>query len=133
MNRLISLKRIAYIIILIVFSCSENHDKMVNENEAIQHINILDENTSIRNIDQSLIDEVILVEGLVKNVNSLNNRNTIIIKGTNNELVICDMQKNQEPKLNAIHVGDTLAIKGILVGTLKDVIVHNCVITDADE
>ena len=80
--------------------------------------------------EDNLIENVVLVEGVIQDINSLNNRTTIILKGKKDtdKLVICDMQKNQKIAINNLNLGDEITIKGIFKGTLNDVILLNCII-----
>ncbi|WP_299113992.1 hypothetical protein [uncultured Winogradskyella sp.] len=123
------------LLIVLVFlglnSCTENSDKMVTESLDVKqfHVDQIIEKDLNFNED-NLIENVVLVEGIIQDINSLNNRSTIILKGKKetDRLVICDMQKNQKLAINSLNLGDEISIKGILKGTLNDVILLNCII-----
>lgn len=77
-------------------------------------------------------DGVIAVSGTVHEVNTINKRITIILKGNavKNHFVICDMNANQTHLTKTINKGDSILVKGILKGILNDVIMLNCVIVN---
>ena len=73
--------------------------------------------------------KVIEITGTVKEVSFLNNRNTLILQGKNKDSgIICDMNNNQIIAIKDITIGETLTIKGICKGFLKDVVMLNCII-----
>jgi len=75
-------------------------------------------------------ETVIAVSGIVHEVNAINKRITILLKGNTAEenFVICDMNSNQTNAIKTIRKGDSIVIKGLLKGILKDVIMLNCII-----
>lgn len=75
-------------------------------------------------------DGVIAVSGTVHEMNNMNKRITILLKGATDEerFVICDMNSSQASALKTIKKGDSILVKGLLKGILKDVIMLNCVI-----
>ncbi|MDT0607770.1 OB-fold protein [Croceitalea rosinachiae] len=75
-------------------------------------------------------EEVIAVSGIVYEVNSINKRITILLAGDTlkERFVICDMNTSQISIIKTIRKGDSILIKGLLKGILKDVIMLNCVI-----
>ncbi|WP_299436767.1 hypothetical protein [uncultured Aquimarina sp.] len=73
--------------------------------------------------------KIIEVEGIVKEVTFLNNRNTVILYGENKHSgVLCDMQSNQIMKVKNLKRGQKVMIKGICKGFLKDAILLNCML-----
>lgn len=76
-------------------------------------------------------EKVIEVEGIIKEINTLNNRNTVLLEGGSYEpaSVICDMQADQIETLKKLKAKDTVKMKGVFKGFLKDAIFLNCVIT----
>ncbi|ULC59877.1 OB-fold putative lipoprotein [Flaviramulus sp. BrNp1-15] len=122
---------ISAIFVLSLKGCYDNSDQIVNESLPSKYFKV-DElikkefNTNKTNF----IEHVILVEGIVKDINYLNNRYTIILRGKANvnTLVICDMQENQKELLKRQELGKTIRVKGILKGSLKDIILLNCII-----
>lgn len=71
------------------------------------------------------------IEGRIKEVNTLNSRHTILLMGTFDEspYIICDMQTGQENELGSLKENDTIKVKGVFKGFLKDAVFLNCVIT----
>ena len=73
--------------------------------------------------------KVIEVEGIVKDVTFLNNRNTVFLYGDNKySSVICDMFPNQESEIKDLKKGQKIKIKGVCKGFLKDAILLNCML-----
>lgn len=71
--------------------------------------------------------KVIEVTGVIKEINFLNNRYTIILKSTmNNFGIICDVNEIEKDKLNLLKTNQQIKVKGICKGYLKDVILLNC-------
>jgi len=85
--------------------------------------------------DSTLVESVISVEGIIKEINTLNDKQTIFLKGNNNEAasVLCDMQTNQINRIKNLESGDTIRLKGVFKGFLKDIILLDCVITTKNE
>lgn len=111
--------------------CTENSDKIVADSLDVKEFQIDEINDDNFNFNSSnLIERVVMVEGVIQDVNYLNNRTTIILhgKGENQRLVICDMQDNQKLKIKSLNLGDKVSVKGILKGSLNDIILLNCVI-----
>jgi len=76
-------------------------------------------------------EAVIEIEGAIKEINYLNDRTNILLNldTDQNTMIICDMQGNQDTKIQSLKVQDTVKLKGIYKGILKDVILLNCVIS----
>lgn len=77
------------------------------------------------------INKVIVIEGIIKDINYINNRHTILLGGDQEKLslVICDMQINQTDKTQSLKQGDTVLLKGVFKGFLKDAVFLNCVLS----
>lgn len=77
----------------------------------------------------TLIDKIIEVEGVVKEVSFLNNRHTIILNKENftQSFVICDMFPLGDYTINQFAIGDTIVLRGVCKGYLLDVIMLNCI------
>lgn len=73
-------------------------------------------------------NKIITVHGKVKKTSLLNNRKTIILNGTTKTSIICDLDDHELANLNKFKKNQTLYIKGICKGSLKDVILLNCFI-----
>lgn len=76
-------------------------------------------------------EQLVEIEGRIKEINTLNNRHTILIKGTldASPYIICDMQTGQEKELELLKENDTIKVKGIFKGFLKDAVFLNCIVT----
>lgn len=76
-------------------------------------------------------EKIVEIEGTIKEINSLNNRITVLLEGGANASasVICDMQADQTKNLKKFKPKDTIRLKGIFKGFLKDAIFLNCVIS----
>ncbi len=76
-------------------------------------------------------ESIVLIEGVIKEINYLNNRTTIILEGNTKQSshVICDMQTNQKDAISMFSSKDTITLKGVYKGFLKDAIFLNCIIT----
>jgi len=77
-------------------------------------------------------ENVVEIRGVVKEINDLNDRITILLGTKKNELscIICDMQSNQKEKITKLKPNDTIKIKGVFKGFLQDAIFLNCVISE---
>lgn len=99
-------------------------DLIVKSNELIKDFS--------RNEKQSLkiyAGKIIEVQGVVEEINYLNNKTTIILKGDDNNFgIICEMNPLENDKVKKINSNDSILIKGICKGYLKDVILLNCTI-----
>ncbi|MEW7292152.1 OB-fold protein [Aquimarina sp. 2304DJ70-9] len=73
--------------------------------------------------------KVIEVEGIVKEISFLNNRNTVLLHGDDKySSVLCDMQSDQIEEVKKLKRGQKIKIKGICKGFLKDAILLNCML-----
>ncbi len=72
--------------------------------------------------------KIIEIKGKVKEISFLNNTNTVILFGNENSGIICDFNKNQTEEIKALTKNQTVIIKGICKGFLKDVILLNCLL-----
>lgn len=123
----------ASIVAIIIFNgCNDNSDRMVYETKPVKLFKAEELIKELHFNKTSFKDHVVEVKGVVKEVNSLNSRNTLILKGKSSldTLIICDVQANQVVFLEALEVGATVTVKGILKGSLKDIILLNCIISN---
>ncbi len=76
-------------------------------------------------------EQVLEIVGLVKETNTKNNRITTLLKGTNDRppYIICDMQADQRALVEKLRPNDSIKIKGIFKGFLKDIVFLNCIVT----
>ncbi|WP_339334084.1 MULTISPECIES: OB-fold protein [unclassified Croceitalea] len=80
--------------------------------------------------EQNEKEMVVAVAGLVHEINHVNKRTTILLKGSTKKetYIICDINPNQADNIKAIKEGDSILVKGLLKGMLRDVIMLNCII-----
>ncbi|WP_161991980.1 OB-fold protein [Flagellimonas algicola] len=76
-------------------------------------------------------EKVIEITGAIKEINKKNNRLTVIlhVQGKEHPSIICDMMEGQENLIKEFEPTDTLVIKGVFKGILKDAIFLNCVVS----
>ena len=76
-------------------------------------------------------EKVVEITGVVKEINKRNNRLTVIlhVEGKEHPSIICDMMKGQEERIEKFEPKDTLVVKGIFKGVLKDAIFLNCIVS----
>lgn len=132
-NFTISYISIAMLVTFGFVSCyNDNSDQIVQQTTAIKQFELgnLIETLSLDNTN--LKESVVGVEGIIEDINFLNDRKTIILRGKENTdvLLICDMQENQATLLKSLEIGELIKIKGILKGSLKDIILLNCMINN---
>ncbi len=74
-------------------------------------------------------EQLIKITGIVKKVTFLNNRNTVILHGIDNDTnVLCDMKDDQHIMVQNLVSEQKVFIKGICKGFLKDAIFTNCIL-----
>jgi len=127
----------AYIILMLILVCfgscqDENSDELVQKSFINQKFDLKELNEVSRLDHKELIETVVKIEGTIEDINFLNDRSTIILSDKKYEgfSAICDMQKAQSLKFKDLKLGDTITIKGILKGALKDIILLNCIIVN---
>ncbi len=83
------------------------------------------------NIEVPEVENVVEIEGVIKEINRLNGRLTVLLAGGNNESagIICDMQSNQTNSISKFQPKDTILLKGVYKGFLKDAVFLNCVVS----
>jgi len=76
-------------------------------------------------------NEVLEIEGHIKEINYKNDRTTIFlgIENDNNAYVICDMQNNQKEEITKLNIEDKVKLKGVYKGYLANAIFLNCIIS----
>ncbi len=75
--------------------------------------------------------KIIEVDGVLKEVTFLNNRNTVLLYSDNKySSVLCDMQANQIEEVKKLKKGQKVKIKGVCKGFLKDAILLHCMLTN---
>lgn len=123
---------VALATVLLFNSCTDNSDQIVNNTKAVEAFNVEELINQPNLNDSNLKETVIVVEGFVEEINDLNKRQTILLRGKNDikTSVICDMQKGQTDQIRNLKRGEPTIIKGILKGSLNDVILLNCVIVN---
>lgn len=75
-------------------------------------------------------EQLVEIEGRIKEINTRNGRNTILLKGEKDAspYIICDMHSGQEKELKLLKENDTITINGIFKGFLNDAVFLNCMI-----
>ncbi|WP_340200056.1 OB-fold protein [Ascidiimonas sp. W6] len=128
----IGLLIIALVLLLLLNSCADNSGKLVIEAQPSKNFEVDELIETLHLNTSNYRDKVVVVRGVISDINTLNNRNTIILRGEEQSktLLICDMQKGQDSLIHSLKLGDTTTIKGILKGSLKDVIILHCVISN---
>lgn len=76
-------------------------------------------------------ERIIEVAGHVKETNFMNGRITVLLKGNNDSppYIICDMVSHQRRMVSELKPNDSVKIKGIFKGYLKDAVFLDCVVT----
>ncbi len=99
-------------------------DTFINSSELIS-LFMLNENSA----NSVYRNKVIEVEGIVKEVTFLNNRNTVLLQGSSTySSVLCDMKDDQVEEIEKLRKGQKVKIKGVCKGFLKDVILLHCLL-----
>lgn len=81
--------------------------------------------------DSTLIEKAVEVEGVLKEVTFKHDRYSLILEGDyKDKLIICELKIDQSDKVKDLKKGNTVTIKGILKGHLKDAILLQCIIID---
>ncbi|MEX0314875.1 MAG: hypothetical protein AB3N18_11900 [Allomuricauda sp.] len=75
-------------------------------------------------------EKIVEITGKIKEVNERNNRITIILGTGEKEhpSIICDMAEDQRDYVKSLSANDTIVVKGIYKGFLKDAIFLNCIV-----
>lgn len=74
------------------------------------------------------IENAIEVKGTIKDITFRNGIYSIILNGSGDHHIICEMQSNQNPEILKFEVGQEVVVKGILKGFLLDAILLHCII-----
>lgn len=132
-KRILNFSKLLRLIVLLVLfiSCDDNSDQIVENIQLTQLYKVSDliEETDLNT--SNLKETVIAIQGMVVEINYLNDRQTIILKDKKNDEVsiLCDMQQHQKQSLKDLIIGETITVKGILKGSLKDIILLHCIIS----
>lgn len=79
--------------------------------------------------DSLYAGKIMEVSGSIKEITFLNDRTTVILKSnTHNFGIICDINPNEKEKIPHLKQHQSVTVKGICKGFLKDVILLNCTI-----
>ncbi len=99
-------------------------EKMVSANELVASFN-----TNEKLANTTFKGKIIEVNGIVKEITFLNNRNTVLLHGNiPSSSVLCDMQQDQLKAVKRLTIGEQVKLKGICKGFLKDAILLNCML-----
>jgi hypothetical protein len=76
-------------------------------------------------------EQIVEVTGLVKETNLMNGRITVLLKGNNDSppYIICDMMPHQKTTVSQFKPNDSVKIKGVFKGYLKDAVFLDCIVT----
>lgn len=103
------------------------------ENESVYKLDVKTIINLVNDGDNNFLkaDDLVEIEGEIKEINYKNNRTTIFLGAKGEELtyIICDMQKNQKQEVTKLKVNDNVKLKGIFKGYLADAIFLNCIIS----
>ncbi len=79
--------------------------------------------------NDTFVERVVEVEGVVEKISFLNERHTIMLKSDDNtkNYVICDMMPMSKNHIDRLNIGDTVVVRGVCKGYLFDVVMLNCV------
>ena len=77
-------------------------------------------------------ESIVEIQGVIKEINYQNDRITILLEGNAEKSthVICDIQQNQREAIRNLSPKDTIRLKGVYKGFLKDAIFLNCVLSE---
>lgn len=74
------------------------------------------------------VEKAIEVKGTIKDITLRNGVYSIILNGSGDRHIICEMQSNQNPEIIKFETGQEVVVKGILKGFLLDAILLNCIV-----
>ena len=88
-----------------------------------------DENQTLK--DSLKTEQIVEVTGRVKETNLRNGRITVLLKGNTDSppYIICDMLSHQKKVVSLFKPNDSVKIKGIFKGYLKDAVFLDCIVT----
>lgn len=77
------------------------------------------------------VEKIIEVEGNIKEIVHLNKRYTVVLQGKDEfSYILCDMLPEKADMIENLKPGQTIFLKGICKGYLKDVIMLNCIVVN---
>lgn len=77
------------------------------------------------------VEKIIEVEGVIKEVIFTNDRYTIVLQGHDDlSYIVCDMLHDNIDVFEKLKPGQTVHLKGICKGFLRDVIMLNCIVVN---
>lgn len=80
------------------------------------------------------IEKAIEIHGIIDKITFKKGKYSLFLKGDNSRtLILCELQNNQNQKINSLKIGDMVAVKGILKGFLMDAILLNCIILENEK
>lgn len=124
MNKKVKLISFTLILVMIAF-IAYNHNN-TNEDVVLTSIELVDKAT----VHDSLIDKSIVVYGIVKEKLSTNNKHALLLEGSNEKNILCQLNENQIVKTKDIEINEQVKIRGIYKGKLSDLILLNCELLD---
>lgn len=124
MNKKVKFISFTLIIVMIAF-IAYNHNN-INEDVVLTSNELIDKAT----VHDSLIDKSIVVYGIVKEKLSTNNKYALLLEGSNEKNILCQLNENQIVKTKKIEINERVKIRGIYKGKLSDLILLNCELLD---
>lgn len=77
------------------------------------------------------VDKTIEIESNILNITYKYGKYTLILYGNEHEtMIMCEIQEDQNNKIEQLKIGQNIKVKGVLKGVLLDVILLNCILTE---
>ncbi len=121
---------VVMLLVVYIFYVNRKHQESINDKRAYKTLTseLLLDNYKINNL-ADLIDKVIIVKGILKEVHFKNNVYTLYINHEDETFhIMCELEKKEDIKIEHLKVGQNIVVKGIVKGHLLDIILLNCVI-----
>ena len=124
---------VASVLLFWWYTCRIDHYNFINDRPliAITVDDIGDYFSPNTETDSLQPEQLVEIEGRIKEINTRNSRHTILLKGKKDAppYIICDMLTGQEKEIKLLKENDTIKVKGVFKGFLKDAVFLNCMIT----
>ncbi len=115
------------------FSCEDVLNRDVSEIEPTASLKADELIFELKRDENFLKNEILSVQGLLLETNKKNGNFNILIKGdtTQNQYILCEMNKSFYGSKFDFSTNEVVAIKGVLKGYLNDAILLNCVLDNS--
>jgi len=129
-NRTLVITFLFTVIVIVLFSITKSNFNHIKERKTSKQLTTYELISEYQNQSlEDLIEKVIEVDGVLKEIKYTNDVYTLYLTDENNETyILCELQKDQFTKVSQLVVGEKIKIKGVLKGHLMDVILLNCII-----